>query len=190
MSQVEVITNNVVQQKKKGYISCHCIAKKEKDYIEEFIKYHLVLGFKHVILYDNEDEPTYKDFLSKYSCKLTVIHLPFNNYSKAVQYHALDNFTSFLQSKKKTAITHVAHIDIDEFIVLKKHDNICDFIEEYFQGNTGAIGMNWLFFGSSNSENNPSIPVTRRFTMCAKKGDKHIKTLFDVRYFQSFNTCL
>ena len=42
-----------------------CIAKKEGDYIEEFIKYHLALGFKYIILYDNEDVPTYKQLLNK-----------------------------------------------------------------------------------------------------------------------------
>ena len=32
-----------------------CIAKKEHDYIEEFVKYHLELGFTSIYLYDNED---------------------------------------------------------------------------------------------------------------------------------------
>ena len=40
-----------------------CIAKKEQDYIEEFVKYHLHLGFKHIYIYDNEDIPTYENML-------------------------------------------------------------------------------------------------------------------------------
>ena len=31
------------------------IAKMEQDYIEEWVKYHLHLGFDQIFLYDNED---------------------------------------------------------------------------------------------------------------------------------------
>jgi hypothetical protein len=124
-----------------------CIAKKEQDYIEEFIKYHLALGFKYIYLYDNEDTPTYESLLENYKNNLKVIHFPYNNYHVGVQYICLDNFIkNYLFSSE---ITHVAHIDIDEFIVLKKHENICDFIKEYIVDDCHGIGMNWRFFGSS-----------------------------------------
>jgi len=164
-----------------------CIAKKEHDYIEEFVKYHLALGFKYIYLYDNEDTPTYELMLQTYKDNIKVIHLPFNNYEKPVQYIALDNFIqNFLFT---TDITHVAHIDIDEFIVLKKHKNICDFINEYLVGDCQGIGMNWRFFGSSGKTEKTNEPVTVRFTMCEKNGNMHIKTLFKKDNFLKFNTC-
>jgi len=164
-----------------------CIAKKEHDYIEEFVKYHLALGFKYIYLYDNEDIPTYAKMLHKYKSNIKVIHLPFNNYKKGVQYIALDNFVN--NYLFKTNITHVAHIDIDEFIVLKKHKNICDFINEYIVGDCQGIGMNWRFFGSSGRKNKTNEPNTLRFTMCQKNGNRHIKTLFKKDKFQKFVTC-
>lgn len=164
-----------------------CIAKKERDYIEEFVKYHLALGFKYIYLYDNEDTPTYEKILEKYKNNLKVIHLPFNNYYKPVQYIALDDFT--INYLFKNNITHVAHIDIDEFIVLKKHANICDFINEYIVGDCQGIGMNWRFFGSSGKTEKTNEPTTIRFTMCEKNGNFHIKTLFKTDNFIKFNTC-
>lgn len=166
-----------------------CIAKKEHDYIEEFVKYHLNLGFKYIFLYDNEDVPTYEKFLEKYKNNLKVIHLPFNHYSKGVQYVALDHFVHTFLKKPNIRITHVAHIDIDEFIALKKHANICDFINEYIVGNCQGIGMNWRFFGSSGKTEKTDEPVVTRFTTCQEKGDKHIKTLFKKDAFLRFNTC-
>jgi len=164
-----------------------CIAKKEQDYIEEFVIYHLKLGFKHIYIYDNEDTPTYEAFLNKYSANITVIHLPFNNYSKGVQYIALDDFCAkYLFTSQ---ITHVAHIDIDEFIVLKKHSNICDFINEYIVGDCQGIGMNWRFFGSSGRTEKTNEPVTIRFTKCEKNGNQHIKTLFKKDHFRCYGTC-
>jgi hypothetical protein len=163
-----------------------CIAKLELDYIEEFVKYHLYLGFKHIYIYDNEDTPTYAAFLNKYSHDITVIHFPFNNYSEGVQYVALKNFKEkFLFNSE---ITHVAHIDVDEFIVLKKHHNICDFIREYIIDDCQAIGMNWRFFGSSNQTEKTNEPVTIRFTKCSEQGDQHIKTLFKKDNFLKYRT--
>lgn len=164
-----------------------CIAKLESNYIEEFVKYHLALGFSTIYIYDNEDSPTYQALLSRYANNIKVIHLPHNNYHKGVQYMALDHFVKdFMQT---SGITHVAHIDIDEFIVLKKHKDICEFINEYIVGNCSGIGMNWRFFGSSGQSLYTNAPVTVRFTMCEKNSNQHIKTIFKVSDFISYNTC-
>lgn len=164
-----------------------CLAKLESDYIEEFVKYHLALGFKYIYLYDNEDIPTYESLLKTYSDSIKVIHIPFNNYNKTIQYYILDHFIkNFLYVDN---ISHVAHIDIDEFIVLKKHHNICDFINEYIIGDCAGIGMNWKFFGSSNQTDKSNIPVTIRFTLCANEGNKHIKTLYNKTYFRKYREC-
>ena len=163
-----------------------CIAKKEHDYIEEFVKYHLALGFKCIYIYDNEDTPTYETLLHEYK-DVKIIHLPFNNYHIPVQYLALEHFIrDYLYN---TEITHVAHIDIDEYIVLKKHKNICDFILEYIIGDCQGICMNWRFFGSSGKTEQTNEPVTTRFTMCERDGNPHIKTLFKKDHFLEFNEC-
>lgn len=164
-----------------------CIAKSEHDYIEEFVKYHLALGFKYIYLYDNEDIPTYETLLSKYKTNITFIHLPGNNYEKGVQYIALNDFVkNYLFTQN---ITHVAHIDIDEFIVLKKHATICDFIKEYIIGDCQGIGINWRFFGSSGKTEQTSDSVTIRFTRCESYCNPHIKTLYKKDNFLRYGTC-
>ena len=160
-----------------------CIAKFESDYIEEFVRYHLAIGFKRIFIYDNEDVPTYNRLLEQYNSFINVIHLPYNNYNKGVQFIALDHFIANFMHKDN--ITHVAHIDIDEFIVLKQHKNISDFINEYIVDNCAGIGMNWRFFGSSNRIEKTNEPLTLRFTMCEISGNSHnhIKTLFKIDTF-------
>jgi hypothetical protein len=165
-----------------------CIAKYESDYIEEFVKYHLKLGFKYIYLYDNEDEPTYERLLDKYKNNIKFTHMPFNNYEVGVQYKMLQHFVDNYMFKNEE-ITHVAHIDIDEFIVLKKHVNICDFITEYIKHDCQGILMNWRFFGSSGKMEKTNEPVTIRFTMCEDKGNIQVKTLFRKEYFVRYGTC-
>lgn len=164
-----------------------CIAKKEEKYIEEFVKYHLALGFKYIYLYDNEDSPKYENLLDNYRNFVKVIHLPFNHYHIPVQYLALEDFA--VNHMKNNNITHVAHIDIDEFIVLKKHNNIIDFINEYITNDCEGIGMNWRFFGSSGLTEESNIPVTIRFTKCSNLLNPHIKVLFKINDFIKFDTC-
>ena len=156
-----------------------CIAKLESDYIIDFVRYHLLLGFDKIFVYDNEDTPVYEQLLLEFSKNVTVIHLPGNNYSEAVQYYALRHFEKNYMDK----FTHVAHIDIDEYIVLKKHSTILEFISEYFIKNCGAIGINWRFFGSNGHTEKTNIPVMERFTRCELKGNRHIKTLFETSAF-------
>ena len=161
-----------------------CIAKLEGNYIEEFVKFHLALGFSHIFIYDNEDEPTYEKILNKYSDKqITVIHCPGKYQQMNAYYHFINNILF------KSNITHVACIDIDEFIVLKQHTNIKDFIKEFIVGDCQGIGMNWRFFGSSgHTEAKTTEPLTKRFTLCQKGGHPNIKTLFKKDNFVRFNT--
>ena len=164
-----------------------CIAKLESDYIVEFVKYHLKLGFTKIYIYDNEDIPTYENLLYNYKDYIVVNHLPFNNYCVGVQYIALAHFAETYIPKSN--ITHIAHLDIDEFIVLKKHKHISDFINEYIVDDCQGIGINWRFFGSSGKTEKSNEPVTIRFTMCEEKGNEHIKTIFSKTYFKNWFTC-
>ena len=159
-----------------------CIAKREQQYIQEFIRYHLALGFKRIFLYDNEDEPTYEKLLQ--NDLVTVTHYPFNNHEQPVQIMILEHFIQHFMKD----CTHVAHIDLDEFICLKKHRSIQEFIEEYIVGTTVGIGMNWRFFGSSGNREQTNEPITQRFTMCQEKGDTHIKTLFKCDTFLMYRS--
>ena len=57
------------------------IAKFEQDYIEEWVLYHLALGFERIYLYDNEDTPIYSKILKKYGNKVFHIHIKGNDFS-------------------------------------------------------------------------------------------------------------
>lgn len=193
--QPNVATQTVSKQIKldPSYIGCAlvCIAKTESKYIEEFVQYHLKLGVDYIFVYDNEDVPTYRHLLSKYK-QVYVKHLPGKKFVGGPQTKALYDFTRGIM--QNDLITHVAHIDIDEFIVLKKHKHIHDFIRSYIKTNNNnikcaGIGMNWRFFGSSGHSTYENIPVTQRFTKCAKYLNHHIKTLFNKKYFRKYNEC-
>jgi len=159
-----------------------CVAKGEQDYIEEWVKYHLALGFEKIFIYDNEDSPTYAKMFT--DPRIEVGFLPGKNYFYPVQYEALHRFRRDIL-RGRGGVSHCAHIDIDEFIVLKKHNTIQDFIAQYFTGDTKGIVMNWKFFGSNFLAYQTPEPVLKRFTRCGK-GFHLYKTLFQVDSFVKF----
>jgi hypothetical protein len=140
------------------------IAFEEELYIDEWIKYNLALGFSHIYIYDNSDSNVLKD---KKSNNVTIIHFPGDK-------QMLTSRNIFLvQYKNKHK--WVAHIDIDEFIVLKKHANIIDFLNEY--DDCDSIALNWLMFGTSNEIQFRDEPITKRFRYCSKNVDIHYKCI-------------
>ena len=174
-----------------------CIAKGEENYIEEFVLYHLSIGFNHIFIYDNEDKPKYYNLLHKYKDNITVIHFPCLDY-KNKQMEALMDFQKKYINNMN--ITHVIHMDIDEYIVLKENNDIKEFIKKYIfsQGNNNncaGIAINWKFFGSNiNSDfkiNAEKYNLTAnnnimRFTNCQESGHRLVKTLFNkscLRFF-------
>ena len=135
------------------------IALNEDLYIDEWIRYNIALGFSHIYIYDNGG--TLKD---KKSDRVTII--PFPGEKKMLE--SRDIFTHQYKNKHMWC----AFIDIDEFIVLKKHKNIMEFLNEY---NYDSIALNWLMFGTSNEKEYRDEPVTKRFTYCSK--DIHYKCI-------------
>ena len=140
------------------------IALNEEKYIDEWIKYHIALGFQHIYIYDNSIEYSLK---SKESSVVTVI--PFPGPEKQLQ--AYDIFVTTYKNKHKWA----AFIDCDEFVVLKKHTNIISFLNDY--NDCECVGLNWLFFGTSNEKYYRNEPITKRFTLCSNDIDLHIKSI-------------
>ena len=141
-----------------------CIALNEEPYIDEWIKYHLALGFNHIYIYDNSDNYSLKD---KQTDKVTIIHFP--GITKQIEAYNL----CIAQYKKKHK--WCAFIDCDEFIVLKKHININEFLKEY--DNRNSIALSWLMFGTSNEKVYRDEPVTSRFRFCSRMANQHFKCI-------------
>jgi len=161
-----------------------CLAKKEEKYIEEFVKYHLGIGFDYIYIYDNEDIPTYETILANYLNKVKVIHYPGNNYKEAIQPTIMQDFKNKYMFNSE--FTHATHIDIDEFILLKKHKTIKDFIKHFIKDDCAGITMNWRYFGSSNNTIYEEKPLTERFTMRQKNYMQFFKVIFEINKFSWF----
>jgi hypothetical protein len=111
-----------------------CIAKNEDHYIDEWIKYHTKLGFDHIFIYTN-------DWLYESDNEKVSI---FSVNGSGKQLYAYNDFVK----NKSSGYDWAAFFDIDEYLVLKKHNNINSFLKDYTE--CDALGINWAFFGDNN----------------------------------------
>jgi hypothetical protein len=108
------------------------VAKWEDYYLKEWLDYNQKLGFDKVLMYQNDWECKLNHpILEKGICNGGSIQVPLYN-------QVLNDNTEF---------DWLAFIDCDEFIVLKKHNNIKELIEEY-KDKTNVIALNWIFYGN------------------------------------------
>lgn len=151
-----------------------CVAKNEELYIHEWIDYNLKLGFDDIIIYQHNwdyeiNHPNVKTF------KVT---------GENIQVSVYNNFLKTFENEYDWA----AFFDVDEFLVLKKHDNIKSFISDYSMFNN--IGINWVLFGDNdiNEFNEDNTSVLQRFTKRQKLINRHIKTISKVSPNYTFLT--
>lgn len=55
----------------------------------------------------------------------------------------------------------MAFLDVDEFLVLKRHETVTEMLEEHLE--RGALGISWFIFGSGGKKLYGPWPVTKRF---------------------------
>ena len=127
------------------------LMKSEELYVDEWTDYHLGLGFSNIFIYDNTDNNTMKKW-GEQKEGVEVIHWPGLKRQHRSQVHCLT---------KGPKYTWMALFDGDEFLVLKKHDNVIDFLKEHCKG--GSIAINWSVFGTGNQTKYEALPVTKRF---------------------------
>eukprot|EP00956_Cyclotella_meneghiniana_P036051 scaffold120703_cov42-Cyclotella_meneghiniana.AAC.3 len=153
------------------------IASEEEMYVDEWLDFHLGLGFGHIYIYDNSDNfdlgNGWLDRRPRLTNKVTVQHFPGEGKQLSAYRHCLKNYV------RPHGHGWVAFLDVDEFLILKKHANVVDFLLSYCK--QGSVSLNWQLFGYDNQMTFSPQPVTRRFQgQVWVKENIHVKTISNV----------
>ena len=148
-----------------------CIAKNEDLYLQEWINYNLKLGFDSIHIYQNDWR-----FLDKEDNPKVFFH-EFDGQTKEDDTESIQQkcYNKFIQDFHDV-YEWAAFFDCDEFLVLKKHNNVKDFISDY--SGYPSIAINWILFGDNNLDFTPNnTSVLKRFTKRKLSSDFHIKVI-------------
>jgi len=145
----------------------------ENDYLDEWVRYHLGIGFDHIIIYDNKSIVPVKN---EWGEKVTVLYE-----DREFEADIIDNCHN--DTVKNFDANWIARIDVDEFIVMMKHDDINELLEPYKE--YGGLGINWRVFGTSGHVKKPSGRVVDNYVWripdnCGwiiNGGSYHVKTI-------------
>jgi len=139
-----------------------CIAKNEDRYIQEWTDYNKKLGFDDIFIYQNDWRCQLED-PNIIKIELDGINQQRTAYNQFIR----NNYNNY---------DWAAFFDVDEFLVLKKHKNIKEFISDY--SDYSAIGINWVLFGNNGiSKIETDTSVLRRFTKRQNSINPHIKSI-------------
>lgn len=145
----------------KHKLSVCAIMKDEGSYLKEWIEFHLKVGVEKFYLYLNNCTDNTEEILQPYVASGVVDAVVMNGekmqipaYEHCVRNH--HNDTRWL-----------AFIDLDEFIVPCKDDNINNVLDRYAK--YSQVSLNWVIFGSNGHDVRTPGTVVERFTRCGTK---------------------
>ncbi len=148
-------------------------ARWEETQIQEWVEYHKSIGFDHIYLYSNDDDPTVLfRAVAPYAYGpdpfVTFRHWPELGKQPAMYFHFLDTF--------RHETEWFSFLDIDEFLVFKRLNNVADFMRDY-ESSVDCLYFNWLIYGHAGKirrdEQSTLISHPRR----ARAVDAHTKML-------------
>jgi len=147
-----------------------CIAKNEDLYIDEWMRYHLKLGFDEVWVYQNDWRYS-GPFKGDPRVKLVEFDGP------NMQLRAYNDFLE----KRSSGYDFVAFFDVDEYMCLN-HIELRDFLSGF--DSVAGIALNWKLFGDSGlaKPENGDYSCVNRFVKCQRGFNKHVKTIVNVKF--------
>lgn len=166
------------------FLAVCAIAKDEGPYFTEWIEWHRRMGVDKFYIYDNGSTDGTHDILKPYIESGIVEYLPFPGHR--MQIAAYDD----CMKRHRLDTRWIAFIDLDEFIVPKKHASITEFLREY--DDVAAIEVNWLVYGSSGLDKKDDRPVMERFTrhsLSDHQLNRHVKSIVQPRRVVTMTGC-
>lgn len=160
-------------KKFKYNVSIVAIAKNEGIYFKEWIEYHKLIGIEHFYIYNNDTEDNTKEILSPYieSGLVTWIDIHGKQQQAPAYNDAINKF--------KNETRWLCPLDLDEFICLKKHSNINEFMNNF--NDCFQVSIRWMMYGSSGHIKQPQGLVIENFTKHAKDCSSSFKSIFNPR---------
>lgn len=150
-----------------------CAAGEDRN-INEWVSYHIRLGFGHVYLYCNDEHPE-----SLYKTVLPWIDLGFLTfYHHPVPGDQRGMYMAFLHTHR-SEFEWITFLDIDEYFSIRECMTINEFLEK--RRNHDCIYFNWLRFGTNGYEKDADGLLLENYTHRAEKVDPTFKIIVKSR---------
>lgn len=166
--------------KKKYEVSICAIFKNEAKYFKEWLEFHKIIGIEHFYLYNNNSTDDYMAVLEPY-IKSGIVTLVQWEKNQAQMEAYQDAFHRFKDETK-----WMGFIDLDEYVIPKKHDDIKELFRDYIS--YPSVMIYWRVFGTSGRMYpDPKKLLCEQFTVCWPKYDTVGKCFLNTAYKFDFS---
>jgi hypothetical protein len=150
------------------------MVRDDNAYIDEWVEYHLSIGFEHVLIYDHLSIiPVVPKWGTKVTVKRIDVELPFAEY---LHLHTFRDFHAHW----------IYCCDVDEFLVLLQHKDVRDLLVNYEK--FGGLGIPWSMYGSSGYIKKPIGSVKSSYLWrTVDEGTQYVKTIANTHFFKSMD---
>ena len=146
-------------------------ARWETRYAAEWLIYHRAIGFEHVYLYCNDDDPR---ALYEAVLPFTMGPEPFVTFRfYARQGEQREMLRHFIEHDRHQS-EWISFLDLDEFVRLPQGERIADFIAP-FEATADCVMFNWVFFGPNGHKTPPAGNVLSSYTRREAQLHPHTK---------------
>ncbi len=166
------------------------ILRDEEPFLDEWLVYHKMIGIDHFFLYDDAPDLPLQKLLQPHAAYITVIpwynmhdDRPGRNRQTKAYMHAVTEYSAGFE--------WITFIDGDEFIVLRKHETINEFLAGF--SDAVSISLRWHVFGHNGYYDDPPGLITASLTRKKRLPDYNVKSITRpqaIRDIQSAHICL
>jgi hypothetical protein len=153
------------------------IARNEGRFVNEWLAHNIAIGFGRIVVYDHESDDEMPELVDRAGRILPVERVPWS--PRPEWSPQLSAYNHFLRNRGGE-FDWVAFFDLDEFLVFRDPGQRLDGFLAGLPSDAGAVGINWLTFGSSGRTSDDYGLVRDSFTRGAERGwgnNLHIKTI-------------
>lgn len=160
------------------------ILRDEVPFIDEWLVYHRLIGVDYFYLYDDGQEPLdkvvqpHRDYTALVPWFGWHEALPGRNRQTKAYTHSL--------SEIRSRFEWVCFLDLDEYIVLRRHADLRSFLSDVVIGD--SVSLFWRNFGHNGYYEDPEGLVTECLTRRKRQSGRQCKSITRVEAIQSIES--
>jgi glycosyl transferase family 92 len=151
------------------YLTACLIFRDAASYLDEWLRFHLLVGVEHFYLYDNDSSDDYLPVIRPFCTggKVTLTRWPGAFQQTNVYTHCLQRHSH--------STRWMAYLDDDEFLFPAQAGTLPDALAAY--ESYAGVAACWLLFGSDGHRTRPPGFVTRSYRRRGGWVDQHVKCI-------------
>jgi hypothetical protein len=161
---------------------CACLLPNEEYYIDEWVDYHLALGFSRVYLYDMSQEAWMRQWgedKRRYTNgRVNVVSVEKQASIQKVYHDCLHRFN---KHSRRQIQAYMVLLGTNEFLMVPKDDTIVDSMQRIAKQDTCAILVPTIMFGNGGHSVYEPLPVTKRFSFYHKSSPSVYKSILTTK---------